>query len=42
VIIYLTGQALAREIIAVPERELDKREAVYQRNKLAEKKRKAA
>jgi hypothetical protein len=41
VIIYSTDQALAREIIAVPKRELDKREAAYQRKKLAEKKRKA-
>jgi hypothetical protein len=38
----LTDQALAREIIAVRKRELDKREAAYQRKKLAEKKRKAA
>jgi hypothetical protein len=38
----LTEQALARETIAVPKRELDKREAAYQRKKLAEKKRKAA
>jgi len=33
VIIYLTDKALAREIIAVPKRKLDKREAAYQRKK---------
>jgi hypothetical protein len=42
VIIYLTDEALVRENIAVPKRELDRREAAYQRKKLREKKRKAA
>jgi hypothetical protein len=39
---YSNFERLAREIIAVPKRELDKREVAYQRKKLAEKKRKAA
>jgi hypothetical protein len=38
---YSRFEQLAREIIAVPKRELDKREAAYRRKKLAEKKRKA-
>jgi len=38
----LADEALAREIIAVPKRELDKREVAYQRKKAAEKKRGAA
>jgi hypothetical protein len=42
VIIYLTDQAFVRENIAVLKRELDRREAAYQRKKLLEKKRKAA
>jgi hypothetical protein len=39
---YSRFENLAREIIAVPKRELDQREPAYQRKKLAEKKRKAA
>ena len=35
-IIRLIDQALPREVIAVPKREFDKREAPYQRKKLAE------
>ena len=37
---YQRFENIAREIIAVPKRILDKREAAYQRKKLAEKKRK--
>jgi hypothetical protein len=39
---YSRFEQLARQVIAVPKSELDKREAAYQRKKLAEKKRKAA
>jgi hypothetical protein len=34
--------SVARQVIAVPKKELDKREAAYQRKKIAEKKRRAA
>ena len=39
---YSRFEQLARQVIAVPKSELDKREAAYQRKELAEKKRKAA
>lgn len=39
---YDRFEQLARQIIAVPKSELDKREAAYQRKKISEKKRKAA
>ena len=39
---YDRFERLAREIIAVPKSELDKRQTQYERKKLAEKKRKAA
>lgn len=39
---YARFEQLARQIIAVPKSELDKREAAYQRKKTAEKKRKVA
>ena len=42
VITYLTDKAFEREIIMVPESELQKREAACQRKKLAEERRKAA
>ena len=39
---YSRFESLVRQVIAVPKSELDKREAAYQRKKIAEKKRKAA
>jgi hypothetical protein len=39
---YSRFESLVKQVIAVPKKELDKREAAYQRKKLAEKKRKAA
>jgi len=39
---YSRFESLVKQVIAVPKSELDKREAAYQRKKLAEKKRKAA
>jgi hypothetical protein len=39
---YSRFEQLARQVIAVPKSELDKREAAYQRKKTNEKKRKAA
>jgi hypothetical protein len=39
---YLRFEQLARQVIAVPKKELDKREASYQRKKASHKKRKAA
>jgi hypothetical protein len=39
---YSRFEQLARQVIAVPKSEIDKREAEYQRNKKTTKKRKAA
>jgi hypothetical protein len=39
---YQRFEKLAKAILAVPKSELDKREAAYQRKKLAAKKRRAA
>jgi hypothetical protein len=39
---YSRFEQLVRHVVAVPKTELDKREAAYQRKKIAEKKRKAA
>ena len=39
---YDRFERAVRQILAVPKSELDKREAAYQRKKIAEKKRKAA
>lgn len=39
---YQRFEQFVKELVAVPKSELDKREAEYQRKKLAEKKRKAA
>jgi hypothetical protein len=39
---YSRFEQLARQVIAVPKRELDKREAEYQRGKKAAKKRRVA
>lgn len=39
---YQRFEQFVKELVAVPKSELDKREAAYQRKKLAEKKRKAA
>jgi hypothetical protein len=39
---YQRFEQFVKELVAVPKSELDKREAAYQRRKLAEKKRKAA
>jgi hypothetical protein len=39
---YSRFEQLVRQVVAVPKSELDKREAAYQRKKVAEKKRKAA
>jgi len=39
---YQRFENLVRQVVAVPKSELDKREAAYQRKKIAEKKRKAA
>jgi hypothetical protein len=39
---YDRFQRFVKELVAVPKSELDKREAEYQRKKIAEKKRKAA
>jgi len=39
---YQRFEQFVKELVAVPKSELDKREAAYQRNKLAEKKKKAA
>jgi len=39
---YERFERAVRQILAVPKSELDKREAAYQRKKIAEKKRKAA
>jgi len=39
---YARFESLVKRVIAVPKSELDKREATYQRKKIAEKKRKAA
>lgn len=39
---YSRFESLVRQVIAVPKSELDKREAAYQRKKVAEKKKKAA
>lgn len=39
---YTRFEQLARQIIAVPKSELDRREVAYQRKKTNEKKRKAA
>lgn len=39
---YARFEKLAKQLIAVPKSEIDKREAQYQKNKKAGKKRKAA
>jgi hypothetical protein len=39
---YTRFEQLARQVIAVPKTELDKREAAYQRKKTNEKKKRAA
>jgi hypothetical protein len=39
---YSRFESLVRQVIAVPKSEIDKREAAYQRKKIAEKKQKAA
>ena len=39
---YDRFESLVRQVIAVPKSELDRREAAYQRKKIAEKKKKAA
>ena len=39
---YDRFEQFVKELVAVPKSELDKREAAYQRKKLAEKKKKAA
>ncbi len=39
---YDRFEKLAKQLISVPKSEIDKREAAYQRKKIAEKKRKAA
>lgn len=39
---YQRFESAMRQILSVPESELEKREAAYQRKKTAEKKRKAA
>ena len=39
---YDRFEQFVKELVSVPKSELDKREAEYQRKKLAEKKRKAA
>lgn len=39
---YSRFESLVKQVISVPKSELDKREAAYQRKKIAEKKRRAA
>jgi hypothetical protein len=39
---YQRFEQFMKELVAVPKSELDKREAAYQRKKLAQKKKKAA
>ena len=39
---YQRFESLARQVLSVPKSELDKREAAYQRKKIANKKKRAA